>query len=71
MTKTCKCDIIIIVKQKEIGKNEKGNKGISLNDFDKIPLEIIIFIDICIGFIPFIGIMEVSNINTIIMIKTI
>ena len=32
---------------------KKGIQGIALNDFDKIPLEIIIIISICLGCIPF------------------
>ena len=46
--------------------HKKGNNGISLNDFDKIPLEIIVFVAICIGCIPFIGLMEVNDANAII-----
>ena len=46
--------------------HQKGKEGISLNDFDKIPLEIIIFVDICIGGIPFVGLMGVNSVNTII-----
>ena len=34
--------------------HKKGNNEISINDLDKIPLEIIMFIEICIGCIPFI-----------------
>ena len=46
--------------------HKKGTNGISLNDFDKIPLEIIIFVAICIGCIPFLGLMEVNDANAII-----
>ena len=45
--------------------HKKGNNGISLNDFDKIPLEIIVFVAICIGCIPFLGLMEVNDANAI------
>ncbi|MCI8272605.1 MAG: HAMP domain-containing histidine kinase [Clostridia bacterium] len=33
--------------------HKKGVEGVALNDFDKIPLEIIFFVEICIGCIPF------------------
>jgi len=33
---------------------KKGVEGIALNDFDKVPLEIILFIEIVLGCIPFI-----------------
>lgn len=40
---------------------KKGEKGISLNDFDKIPLEIIIFLAIIIGCIPFIPLESIEE----------
>lgn len=46
---------------------KKGLEGIALNDFDKVPLEIILFIAIIIGCIPFIILEEInSNYNAII-----
>lgn len=45
---------------------KKGVEGIALNDFDKVPLEIILFIEIIIGCIPFIILEEIhNNYNTI------
>lgn len=40
---------------------KKGVKGIALNDFDKIPLEIIIFVAIIIGCIPFIPLEGINE----------
>jgi len=40
---------------------KKGVEGISLNDFDKIPLEIILIISIILGFIPFIILDSINN----------
>ena len=46
---------------------KKGVEGIALNDFDKIPLEIIIFVAIIIGCIPFIPLEGINeNYNGII-----
>lgn len=46
---------------------KKGVEGIALNDFDKIPLEIIIFIAMTIGCIPFAMLSEINaNYNAII-----
>lgn len=40
---------------------KKGVEGIALNDFDKIPLEIIIFVAIIIGCIPFIPLEGINE----------
>ncbi len=40
---------------------KKGVKGIYLNDFDKVPIEIIFFISIFIGSIPFIPLSAINN----------
>lgn len=46
---------------------KKGTEGISLNDFDKVPLEIILFIGITLGCIPFIILNGINdNYNAII-----
>ena len=40
---------------------KKGIEGIALNDFDKIPLEIILFISLILGCIPFIILSEIND----------
>ena len=40
---------------------KKGVEGVSLNDFDKIPLEIILIIAIIIGYIPFVILDAIYN----------
>ena len=40
---------------------KKSVEGISLNDFDKVPLEIILFIAVAIGCVPFIILEEIVN----------
>ncbi len=42
---------------------KKGQDGVVLNDFDKIPLEIIIFVAITIGCIPFVGLNSISELS--------
>lgn len=41
--------------------HEKGKKEIVLNDFDKIPLEIILIVAIIIGSIPFVAILGINE----------
>ena len=41
--------------------HKKGNNEISTNDLDKIPLEIIVFVAICIGCIPFIMLEGIND----------
>lgn len=54
--------LIIVYLIVSIG-HEKDKEGISTNDFDRIPLEIIAIIALCIGCIPFVILSEISLSN--------
>ena len=52
--------LIIIYLLISIGY-KKGEEGIALNDFDKIPLEVIIFLAVCIGCLSFVPLMAINK----------
>ena len=52
--------LIIIYLLISIGY-KKGEEGIALNDFDKIPLEVIIFLAVCIGCLSFVPLMSINK----------
>ena len=58
----CTISIVLILLYLVIAIGyKKGVEGIALNDFDKVPLEIILFIAIVLGCIPFILLDEIYN----------